>query len=129
MITREEAVRRHRELWNKIAEVLERKDFDISKYYNEDGDFCGCDSIKKDALLELGYNEMPSCYCWCCEYDDQFEGLCDYCPIKFSIKSCIGSEWTDFTEAIEEENIGNAIIIARHIANLPEREIEHEPLD
>ena len=56
-LTKEEAVRRHRELWNKIAELCT-------------GEFRAYE-IKYVALEALGYDdpiEFPDSMCWVCEY-------------------------------------------------------------
>lgn len=117
VLTKEEAVRRHRELWNKIAELIkengiEEYDYDVIE-------------IKVSALKELGYD--PNCIaecCWCCEYNNSKECLgCKACPIEWGTGICSESEFGEFWDAVEgEESEEHAYNIAIKIANLPERE-------
>lgn len=56
-LSKEEAVRRHRELWNKIAELC-TGGFNVGM-------------IKTMALNDLGYydsRDYPTNRCWACEY-------------------------------------------------------------
>lgn len=117
ILTKEEAVKRHRELWNKIAELiktngLEEYDYEVIK-------------IKVSALRILGYNpyDIDEC-CWCCKYNNEHRFLgCKGCPIKWSTGQCSESEFGEFFDAVEdEENEQLSYNIAIKIANLPERE-------
>ena len=85
-LTKEEAVRRHRELWNKIAELCTESHFSS----------CGFSvfKIKSMALNALGYDDpikFPDSMCWACEYAiynaiylrRTNKGICCFCPIKW----------------------------------------------
>ena len=117
VLTKEEAVRLHRELWNKIAELI--KENGIEKYdYN-------IDKIKKSALEELGYDPKNIYeYCWCCEYNNEHGGYrCKRCPVEWDNIICSESEFGEFWYAVEDEESEElAYNIAIKIANLPERE-------
>ena len=125
-LTKEEAARRHRELWNKIAELCT-------------GELCTGEfrayEIKYVALEALGYDdpiEFPYSMCWACEYATNNaiyhhktnEGICCFCPIKWKTELCHdeGGEYNMWTRYIEDGNYEKAAEIARVIANLPEKE-------
>lgn len=125
-LTKEEAVRRHRELWNKISELCT-------------GELCTGEvrayEIKYVALEALGYDdpiEFPDSMCWACEYainnaiylHRTNEGICCFCPIKWKTELCHdeGGEYDMWTRYIEDGNYEKAAEIARVIANLPEKE-------
>lgn len=117
-LTKERAVELHRELWRKIAEILERDD-DF-----KDNDY----ALKYQALKELYgmTDERPASGCWCCEYTEQRypeEYGCEkVCPIKWSGYNCDrGGEYEQFKSALWLSNNKDAAKIAREIAELPER--------
>lgn len=71
-LTKEEAIRRHRTMWEWIANETLRRHACVDKI---------------DAFIHFGwFDECPvNSWCWCCEYsstDYSFKG-CDYCPIKW----------------------------------------------
>lgn len=120
-LSKEEAVRRHRELWNKIAELC-TGGFYISE-------------IKTMALNALGYHDYrdyPTNRCWACEYaiynaiylHRTNEGVCCFCPIKWKTERCHdeGGEYNMCTRYIQDGNYEKAAEMARVIANLPEKE-------
>ena len=117
-LTKEEAVRRHRELWNKIAEMIKENGGDTYDWDVED--------VKRHALKELGYNEAISNKCWCCEYEKQnrlHDHVCKNCPIRWHGQYCYNdSEYEDFGCALDANDDDEAYRIARVIANLPEVE-------
>ena len=135
-ITREEAIRKHREMWNWIAKQYEngatvpvcrlKQDF-IKKYYPYD-------SLNSD--------------CYCCTYAETVLGpqcggllhVCEKCPLEWPSNQknlmCVyktRSLITDglygriacYTDPIRAA-YKKAASIAREIANLPERKIEEE---
>lgn len=114
-LTKEKAVQLHRELWYKIAEILESD----SREYNN------TESIKEKALRELGYatRTIPFNRCWCCEYAELQMLDCDECPVEWSDVYCSANngEYRLFQLALHINN-KDAAIIARKIAELPERE-------
>ena len=117
-ITKEEAVRRHRELWNKIAEMIKENG---CAAYNWNGDY-----IKLKALDILGYDENIKNDCWCCEYDilrSTEQNTCKNCPIKWNDQYCYDSEYRDFCRTLDaKDDDDEAYRIAKVIANLPEVE-------
>lgn len=120
-LSKEEAVRRHRELWNKIAELC-TGGFNVGM-------------IKTMALNALGYHDSrdyPTNRCWACEYainnaiylHRTNEGVCCSCPIKWKTALCHdkGGEYDMWTRYILDRNYEKAAEMARVIANLPEKE-------
>ena len=108
-MTREEAIKKHRELWHWIAdETRRRKDCDVQKGENPD--------VAK---------EGPMNSCWLCEYSSQFNKVCrvcTVCPINWGVKTCMkkGSpymSWTFNTFLDYEERAK----LADRIAELPEK--------
>ena len=109
-MTREEAIKKHRELWHWIAnEHRKRKRREVLKEENPDV-----------------ANEKPNNDCWLCEYTHQFDRVyCDYCnvcPINWGGGTCMGAgspyrEWVlGFYLDYEE-----LAYLADVIAELPER--------
>lgn len=114
-MTREEAIKKHRELWHWIAnEHIRRKTAWVQK-------------IENPEVAE----KAPANLCWLCEYTKQlkedFPRLeCD-CPIKWgeNLKSCvsIGSpylEWINYSR----DNYEYMAMLADTIAELPERKTD-----
>lgn len=116
--TREEAVKKHRELWNEIANILSGMETrDITDWI-----------LKRVALENLGEKEMPLNNCYCCEYVQPYDhgNSCDTCPVKWGCSGefcCDDSEFGDFKEALWFREYDLAREIALGIANLPEREV------
>lgn len=122
-LTKEEAVKRHRELWNKIAELC------------TGGFGFGVFEIKGMALNALGYHDAfyyPASRCWACEYaiynaihlHRTNKGICCFCPIKWKTELCHdkGVEYDMWRRYIQDGNYEKAAEMARVIANLPEKE-------
>lgn len=124
-LTKKEAVRLHRILWNTIADILDK-----------DGipeDCIDASDLKRLAFIKMKERKeyegpRPIMYCFCCAYEpDLNSGICndyhcyDLCPIKWGYKSCGHSEYTRFSELLENNEIECASDMARTIANLPER--------
>lgn len=113
-LTREKAIEKHRELWNEIAHVLSEI---------ETGDIELWD-LKTKALRNLGEKEIPLNGCYCCEYTKpyDYEGACDFCPIKWRCRGefrCEKSEFGDFKNELYFREYDSAREIALTIANLP----------
>ena len=109
-MTREEAIRKHRELWHWIADETRRKHEKVEKGENPD-------------VAEEG----PVNSCWLCEYARQFPKFyyeyCYACPINWGVKTCMkeGSlyrEWT-YGFSLDYEELAK---LADTIAELPEKE-------
>lgn len=131
VLTKREAIRKHRKMWNWIAETSKKRKKKATKL---------------DYLCEkLRNNNFERClrnYCFCCEYvsqayvDKQFpegESGCCFCPINW------GGEATDYMceikskfdddnsnlfalwDALPLNNYREAAKLAQQIANLPER--------
>ena len=125
-LTKEEAVRRHRELWNEIAELCTESHFSS----------CGFSvfKIKSMALNALGYDDpikFPDSMCWACEYAiynaiylrRTNKGICCFCPIKWKTELCYDKdgEYDMWRRYIQDGNYEKAAEMARVIANLPEK--------
>lgn len=108
-LTKEEVVRRHRMLWNYIADESERSGVPVSKY---------------TAVHELwpGLPQfVPMNDCWACEGSD----TCDSCIIKWPGGDCGGPRnfkglYVKWLRAYNRNDLKAHINIAREIANLPE---------
>lgn len=138
-ISKDEAIRKHREMWNWIAEQYEDE-------LNEDDR--PVTHLKRDFIKEHYPNDDPLSNCYCCEYADEIlnpkigEARCNCrrCPLEWSSTSCelMCLHKTDemnsdglYQQCIYHShpyiaNYKKAAIIAREIANLPERKIEEE---
>lgn len=109
-MTREEAIKKHRELWHWIAEEhRKRKSVIVHKEDNPD--------VAK---------ESPLNNCWLCEYVRQskivFYDFCSACPINWGVGTCMkkGSPyraWT-FNTFLDYEELAK---LAKIIAELPEK--------
>lgn len=115
-MTREEAIKKHRELWHWIANETRREHRRVLKDENPDV-----------------ANETPLNGCWLCEYTNQFDkvyhDLCCDCPIDWGVKTCMrkGSpykEWM-FDPFLDYEELAK---LADIIAELPERKAKNEIL-
>lgn len=118
-LTREEAIQKHRELWNWIADETERRQDCVSKkeYFENIG---------------VGRNEVPLNNCYCCEYAHNQTNTfgatkCESCPIWSFDKPCESTFESDnlpydlWRCAYESGAWEKAAKYARIIANLPER--------
>lgn len=105
-MTREEAIKKHRELWHWIAEEHRRRKSVI--VHKEDN---------PDVAKESPFNS-----CWLCEYVRSIRNRCEDCPINWGREMCIkdGSPyraWT-FNTFLDYEERAN---LADTIAELPEK--------
>lgn len=117
-LTREEAIKKTRNMWNWIADkTLERKMIvDKWNYFRENG---------------IDFDDMPSCDCYLCEYGKQYgryDTKCKYCPLKFTSWGesfgCLNDDspfykWDSLMAGFDDYKI--AAKYAREIANLPEK--------
>lgn len=137
-LTREEAIRRHRLMWNWLADETEKTGEPI---------------IKSDAFNHFGWKAADVfALCWCCECDwayrksdvnffkDDQHTLCSYCPLDWSngekkilkatcskimtkdgyLNAGLYKQW--FFRIYREGDYAEASKLARIIANLPEKE-------
>lgn len=113
-MTREEAIKKHRELWHWIAEE-HRKRKSVWVYKNENPEIA---------------EKKPLNMCWLCEYTKQFDKVfpkqeCDFCPIKWgeNSNSCVNVE-SPFLAWINpcRFNYEDMARLADTIAELPEKE-------
>ena len=108
LLTKEQAVKEHRKMWNWIADkTLERRG----------------KVTKEDYFREEYQNKICICNdCWCCEYDKQ---NCEECPIQGdrANKTYCRNLSSPYYELFKTENddYEMAAELARKIANLPER--------
>ena len=115
-LTREEAIRRHRAMWNWLADQAETTGKLHSKF---------------NAILALWPDEdwVPIAGCWMCELaDDCYDG--STCALVWPNGRCgpyIGKRneylFSDWYSAYLLDNKKEYIRLAREIANLPEREV------
>lgn len=116
MLTKKEAVEKHRLMW----QIIEEKGY----------------FTRQDALRDMGVSEedMPKYYDYCCEYQSQFDDKvkhkedagyfpCIHCPIKYSrfsfgLLDCIRGEFQKYMDCLTKDD---ASYWAGIIKNLPER--------
>lgn len=125
-ITKKEAIKNHRKMWNWIADQLEK----------------GFYVTKSDYFKHHGITSVPHCTCYACEYNDQFimkggivcPELCAKCPIDWGkhnagerlLCTYEGSAYQKFTCAQTFEEKAK---YAREIANLPVRKTRKKESD
>ena len=123
ILTRQEAIEKHRIMWNRIAEILELEPKETDEI----------EFLKPFVIRELwGYNiSYPNMGCFCCEYVSGMEEGCSHCPLEWGTVSCVSSESELYSESalysriaseLHDNNFESAAEIAREIANLPERQ-------
>lgn len=110
-MTKQEAIKKHRKLWNWIAEET----------------FKQKRKVKKVEYFEIHNIAKVENYCYCCEYNSQFNKSCKNCPVDWNHVSsekkecCIDSY---FKEWLDTDDWETAYLIAIDIANLPAKEEE-----
>lgn len=111
-LTKEEAIRRHRMMWEWIGEETLRKK--------------AC-ATETEALEFFGWNPRNIySYDWCCEYA---HGNCNYCAVKWPAKdidvACVsyyGNGLYDlWYKSVERDDWRTAAYYALYISMLPER--------
>ena len=123
-LTREQAIEEHRKMWNWIADQ------------HENGELSA--DLKAKYIEVFFPGESILHHCFCCEYSRLSDNLfsCDSCPFNWGenlgINShmCIDKYYEDdacglYSLWLDEVVYGNPInakILAREIADLPERE-------
>lgn len=127
-LTKEQAIIEHRKMWNWIADQYENK----------------TDLLNKTKCV----NDLKHCYvsvtfpgktiendCFCCEYDFEFGGICEYCPLEWdSIYDdcmCLAKDSDNINlyglirgfnhNECSDDDYVYCASLARKIANLPER--------
>lgn len=107
-MTKEEAIRKHRILWNAIADETEKKKCIVGK-------------------AEIFNKVFPSVgriihYCFLCEYNKYNVNACQECLLERNKEEseigCLGGLYNDWVNAQDWQESAR---IARKIANLPER--------
>lgn len=106
-MTREEAIKKHRELWHWIAEEHRRRKSEI---------------VHKEDNPDVA-KERPLNSCWLCEYVLSIGNHCKDCPINWGGKICVRArspymEWVFGSHLDYEERAK----LADTIAELPEKE-------
>ena len=133
-ITKEEAIKRHRDMWNWIADEIEKRKHTVSITTMKDRYIFEHD-IERYAYVKNN--------CYCCEYasNEDLTVDCDRCPLVWTSEEYTYNGYQceiDYVDEYGEERYGlwweckkyykdpSAWItqadLARQIANLPERE-------
>lgn len=120
-LTKEQAIKFHRKMWNWIADETERT-----------GEFC--DKYNYFKAMKIPDGDRPDSYCYCCEYalqeNDEDASYCKYCPLNWDSESngfmCLHKKFTGdkkglFRRWLNTYNIEESIELAREIANLKVR--------
>lgn len=118
-LTKEKAIEEHRKMWNWIADQLENGV--VEEVYQ----------LKRRYCKENGFDLMNDCFC--CEYNHHFHN-CAHCPLIWGSEEFQRNTYCEpeFGESISiswwkanchsrNEEYAEAAIIARQIANLPEK--------
>lgn len=122
-LTKKEAIKKHRHMWNWIADETER----IGRLFVGKDDYFDAMGISDE--------DRPDSLCYCCEYAIQANGgdsfcCCRYCPLDWKSQCdlfmCSQIEELDDGEGLYERweecvNVKEGVKLARQIANLEER--------
>lgn len=122
-LTKKEAVRLHRLLWNKISELLEEGNtFPLASSAKE----YAMNELRKDGTIKT--DEIIQNNCFCYHYVQNTNGPvprigCEACPITWKKDRCcsLGGEFNRFSGCMFDGKFKEASKLAKKIANLPER--------
>ena len=113
-LTKQEAIANHRKMWRWIAKETEKQRRIVGK-----GEYFKSIRIK---LFDV-YN-VPSCQCYCCEYDTQYYDTCEFCPMDWGSevmaymcnhkkydgdRNGLFAQWSDTTSWQEAARLARAI--------------------
>lgn len=111
-LTKEQAIKNHREFWNWIADETYR----IGRCVN-----------KLDAVLQFNVENELVAMCWLCNYNGSICASGKECILKWPGGRCTYSDCGKTTglykrwhEAVADRDVYQAEKLAREIANLPE---------
>ena len=130
-LTKEQAVKEPRKMWNWIADQYENATEVLIKLHDIDR--------LKNYYIKMNHPELKGqgihCDCFCCEYDNQFDGNCLHCPLEWggcTSAPCIKMEdgsaglYESIDMLTDEDSCKNDFLLcgkmARQIASLPERQ-------
>ena len=119
-LTKEEAIRRHRMMWEWIGNSTLRTHRCVDKL---------------DAFHHFGWDTYDTpAKCWCCKYSADIGGGCDRCPIVWPSKSddmkCVYSKkesngydglYDMWSSSVTKNDWRTAAYYALYISMLPER--------
>ena len=110
MMTKAEAISNHRKMWRWIAKQtreLKRK-VEQSEYFDH---------------YNISYKDRPFFDSYVCQFDEQFVGVCDFCPIDLGKGVDCQTDGSPFLKWLEcdEDDWERAAELADKIAELPER--------
>lgn len=118
LLSKKEAVRRHRLMWNWIAQMSIQEQRHVEK---------------EEVFKHFGWDLSTPCLCWCCAYTI-FNGIresidCEFCPVVWGeneLGQDIGclyktSAFQSYGSAWRREDYIEAAKYAYKIAELPER--------
>lgn len=110
-LTKKEAIRRHRLMWNWIAQTSIQEQRCVTK---------------EEAFKHFGWENIRNTnFCWCCAYAMmKLKMGCSRCPIKWPDKYCTNLYdllYDKFIRASKYDHYIKSAEIAYQIAELPER--------
>ena len=122
-LTKEQAIAKHRKMWNWIADQLENPEAQKSVY-----------DLKEEYCIRNNINILS--HCFCCQYDsieffnDYNVKKCSNCPLKWGTENeyedyyCEQEDglWITANNLSKLNRFKEAAEVARQIANLPEKE-------
>lgn len=104
-MTRQEAIRNHREMWRWLAK-------NPGKW-------------KMDYLMRYDPEVKLLADCYLCEYtDENHNGECEYCLVEWPVGPCYCYDglYSTWESAMKRKNYAHAGEIAKQISELPEKE-------
>lgn len=128
-LTREEAIRRHRKMWNWIADKLKADEIKSHPFIT---------GYKKEYVETYFPGMEIQANCFLCEYansqvktEDDYK--CDYCPLKWGDSEdddCMavgegGTEQGLYGKSLLTSDSTCLYYLSKQIAELPEKEIEN----
>lgn len=127
-LTKEQAITEHRKMWNWIADQYKNRTDLLNKTKN-------INDLKCCYINVVFPGEKIDSDCFCCEYDNKFNGTCECCPIEwYSIyDTCMCTDKDSDNNNLYgliygfdhdkcfDEDYSYCASLARQIANLPER--------
>lgn len=112
-LSKQEAIRLHREMWKRISEL---NDDEIKDKLLQD--------IKCKTIKDMGIKEHILLSCFCCEYNGND---CTRCPIDWgnqlidAVCSSPGSPYLNLYRELKNKNFSKFRNLAKQISELPER--------
>ena len=129
-LTKEQAIKEHRKMWNWIADQYKNRTDLLNETECVDG-------LKRWYIYMTFPDETIEYDCFCCEYDYQYDeiGICKHCPLEwdsmYNVCMCVDKDREhdglyglicDFNhDKCSDNDFSYCADLARQIAKLPDR--------